>query len=222
MSVDEERDRNRRPPTDVEHERWFRAYASDPERSVGRLAVLMSVRKARMLHAVTVGWPPTYPSLRDRLLASDNDAKLSVRHVTEEVQAGAIARVAIAVADGWESAARRHLKPLADVSEAIVSIAAELKIASREATFVGYRREPKLDEEGDPLFDGEGRPLTELKAFVDAESIARATARLAQAAKDHAILNKALLDSLNPMRDAAIDLSDAPPEALAYIRRKFG
>lgn len=212
---DDPSSRNVKPPTDLEYERWFRGYSARPDASVFELAKLLGVRKARLIHAIATGWPPKYPSLRERLRAS-------IEYMTTEVQAGAIARVAVAVADGWEAAARRHLQPLADVSEAIVAIAAELKIASREATFVGYRREPRLDAEGDPLFDGEGRALTELKAFVDAESIARATARLAQAAKDHAILNKALLDSLNPMRDAAIDLSDAPPEALAYIRRKFG
>lgn len=222
MPDDKGRPGDEKPPTDFEYEKWFRAYAARPDASVLFLAQLLGVRKSRLIQAIGSGWPPQFPSFRDRLLTADENAKRAVERVTVDVQAGAIARVAVAVADGWESAARRHLKPLADVSEAIVSIAAELKIASREATFVGYRKEPKLDDDGDPLFDGEGRPLTELRPFVDAESIARATARLAQAAKDHAILNKALLDSLNPMRDAAIDLSDAPPEALAYIRRKFG
>lgn len=208
-----------RPPTDIEYERWLRAYLARPDAPVRVLAQIVSTRKERLLYAISTGWPG-YPSLRDRLLTQDAASRRAVEGVIVEVQARAVAAVAPLIADSWVSAARRHLQPLQDVSEAITTIAAELRIASKEATFVGFRKAPVVDDDGDQVYDPDGRPLTRLEPFVDAESIARATARLAAAAKDHAILNKALLDSLSPVRDAALDFSDAPPEVLEYLRKK--
>jgi hypothetical protein len=210
-----------RKPTDTEYERWWRAYHALPDpKSAERLCGIVHTRKSRLQHAIRVGWSG-YPALRDRELAVLRTPGAAMS-VAVEVEARAIARVAAVIIPKWEEHALKHMAALEDVSETIRHISAELRLASQEATFLAYRRVPETDDEGRECVDERGRPKFRVESYVPAESIARATARLAAAAKDHAILNKALLDSLNPMRDAAIDLSDAPPEALEYIRRKFG
>ena len=205
-------------------ESWWRAYLGLPEpRSPKRLARIVHANVHRVRRAVRTGWPDIgIASFESRL----GDAEDQVARARAKAQIDGVVRGAHAVAelvvDHWATAARSHLEGLADVSAAIRQLAQNVAKASEGASFVQYRSVPDIGPDNQIRRDAKGKPILVLKPYVSGNAVALATARLAQAAKDHAVLNKALLDSLNPMRDAAIDLSDAPPEALEYIRRKFG
>jgi hypothetical protein len=210
-----------RAPSDVEYERWWRAYHVLPDpKSSERCAAICHVRKQRMQYAIRVGWPG-FPALRDREDASIRAAQHAALNVATEVEAQAIANLARVIVPTWAEHAQKHMEPLGDVRATIAHVASELRLAAQEATFVAYRRVPAFDEEGFEIVDERGRPRFKIESYVPAESVARATARLATAAKDHAILNKALLDSLSPFQASSIDFSDASDETLAYLERKF-
>jgi hypothetical protein len=173
-----------------------------------------------MQYAIRVGWPG-FPALRDREDASIRAAQHAALNVSTEVEAQAIASIARVIVPTWAEHARKHMESLGDVRQTIAHVASELRLAAQEATFVAYRRVPAFDEDGFEILDERGRARFKIESYVPAESIARATARLAAAAKDHAILNKALLDSLSPFSESAMDFSDASAETLAYLQKKF-
>jgi hypothetical protein len=213
------------PPNDLEYERWFQAYLTTPEpKSPAKVAASAKARKARIAHAIHVGWPD-YPALKDRAKnhAIWKAAEKAVAQVVDMVVSPeVVANAATMVLERWDTAVKGHMRTSAEIGEAIKAVGAQVRIASREATFVQYRRIPELDDKGAQVYDGQGKPLMKVERYIPMETVARATARLAMAAKDHAVLHKALLDSLSPVKDAAIDMSDAPQEVLDYVQRKWG
>lgn len=211
-----------RRPTDLEYERWWRIYkALPPPHSVYRFARVAQINIHRAKHVCRVGWE-NMPPFEARLESDDAAGREAVRKVAETVEAQAIAAVATIVVGTWEQSVRRHLAPLEDVSRAISDLSRELSLAAADANFVQYRQVPDRDEEGRLRRDERGNVILIPEAYVSGESIVRSAARLASASKDHAMLNKGLLDSLAPFRSSALDFSDAPPETLAYLQKKFG
>lgn len=207
------------PPTPMELDRWWHAYCRmAPPRPWSRLRNIVGGQKARLRKAVHEGWPELgILAFKDREVAGDE----AVAEIVSRATTAAVERVGAVVAESWTRAAEDHLRHLPAFNAAIGKLVRHLEAASEHISFVKYRRVPDLDASGAQRRDAAGQPLMVIKPYVDATDVALAAQRLAAAKKDHAILHKALLDSLAPFRDAGIDFSDAPPEVLAYLNKKW-
>jgi hypothetical protein len=208
------------PPDEVELARWWHQYCNmAPPRPWTKLAEIVHAQKRRVRKAIYEGWPEHgIPAFRDRERAPEP----MVAEVVGRAQAQAIERVATVVANSWASDAERHLRGLPKIGQAIDRLCEVLIEQAEQASLVKYRAVPDLDEKGEQRRDPTtGAALTIMKPYVSASDAALAAQRLMAARKDHAVLNKALLDSLAPFRSSEIDFSDAPPEVMEYLKKKF-
>jgi hypothetical protein len=208
------------PPDAIELERWWQAYcALPPPRAWTRLCHVVQARKSRIRTAVHVGWPEAgIPAFKDRAIVGDT----VMAEVIGRVHREATERVVSVVANSWATDAERHLRGLPKIGQAIDKLCEVLIEQAEQASLVKYRAVPDLDEKGEQRRDPTtGAALTIMKPYVSASDAALAAQRLMAARKDHAVLNKALLDSLAPFRSSEMDFSDAPPEVMEYLKKKF-
>ncbi len=187
------------PPTELEHKRWWLAYREDPSRGLKLLSAAVHANIHRVRHAVQVGWPDLgIVAFRTRLPPIMRTKNAMLDTVTAEVQAQAIAQVAKVVIGTWEDAARAQLASLNSATAALTKLAESLDKASAGASFVSYRKVPDVGDDGKVRRDEKGNAILIMKPFVSGHAVAMAAARLAVAAKDHAMLGKVLLGSLAP------------------------
>lgn len=209
-----------KPPSEIELARWWNAYCNlPPPRPWSRLRNIVRAQKARIRKAVLEGWPELgIVAFKDRELVGDS----AIAEVVGRVREAATERVVGVVANAWGEAAIGHLALLPKVKGALDTLLTTVSEQVAAASYAKFRDAPDLDDAGKVRRDATGRAMTILKPYVDGYELALAAERLVGALKEAAVLNKALLDSIAPFRDAGVDFSDAPPEVMKYLDEKFG
>jgi hypothetical protein len=222
--ADHERDdgnpeRGESPPSLDDLERWWQAYCRLPEpRPWTHLADIVHARKARVRQAVFDGWPDLgIVAFKDR----DIVTPAVTAELVERVHERSTERVVTAIIRPWAEEATKHLANLPKIGAALDKLYEVLLDQADKASFVRYRRVPDKNADGSLRRDGHGKVVMTAQAYVDGFQLALAAQRLGDSAKEFAVLNKALVDSLTPFRTSEIDFSKAPPEVLAWLQTQF-